>query len=100
MDRTIRIERAIETADEYGAVTPGWAEAFTVRAQLIEQSTTDYMQASGDEARRVAVFRTRWIDGLSNADRVVFEGLPYDVEAVKEIGRRRGLELRCRAAAQ
>lgn len=99
MDRTIRVERSAETSDEYGGVTPGWAEAVTVRAQLIEQSTSDYMQGAGEEARRMAVFRTRWIDGIQNADRVVFDGLPYDVEQIKEIGRRRGLELRCRAAA-
>lgn len=99
MDRTIRVERSVETSDEYGGVTAGWGEAITVRAQLIEQSTSDFMQGAGEEARRIAIFRARWISGLTNADRVVFEGLAYDVEQVKEIGRRRGVELRCRAAA-
>lgn len=99
LDRTITVQRLAETRDEYGGTSTGWTDVATVRAQLIEQATSDFMQGAGEEARRIAVFRCRWIAGLTNADRVMFEGLAYDVEQVKEIGRRRGVELRCRAAA-
>lgn len=44
------------------------------------------------------IFRIRWLDGITNADRIVYGGVNHNLKEVKEIGRRKGLELRCVAA--
>lgn len=98
LDRTISIQRLGEVQDEFGGVSEGWTTLATVRAQLLESSTSEWMEAGGEQAGRSVAFRIRWIAGLRNADRVLFEGAAFDVLEVKEIGRRRGLELRCKAA--
>lgn len=98
LDRVVIVQRASETQDQFGGKSAGWADLATVRAQLIQSATSEFMQAGGEQAERVLAFRIRWVSDLRNADRVVFEGAPYEVIEVKEIGRRRGLELRCRGA--
>lgn len=99
LDRSITVQRLGEVRDPFGGVSAGWSDLATVRAQVLQSATDEFMQAGGEQAARAVAFRIRWIDGLRNADRVVFEGLPFDVLEVKEIGRRRGLELRCRGAS-
>lgn len=98
LDRTITVQRGGEVQDEYGGVTSGWTDLATVRAQLLQSSTSEFMEAGGEQAERTVAFRIRWIAGLRNADRVQFEGVFFDVLEVKEIGRRRGLEIRCKGA--
>lgn len=99
MDRTITVQRSGKTRDAFGGAAIEWTDLATVRAQLLASSTAEFMEAGGEQAERVVAFRTRWMEDLRNADRVVFEGSPYDVLEIKEIGRRRGLELRCKGAA-
>lgn len=99
LDRTITVQRLGEVQDEFGGVSSGWTDLATLRAQLIESSTSEWMEAGGEQAGRSVALRCRWLDGIRNADRVIFEGQPFDVLEVKEIGRRRGLELRAKAAA-
>ena len=98
LDRTITVQRGGEVQDDYGGVSLGWTTVATVRAALLESSTSEFMQAGGEQAERTVAFRIRWLADLRNADRVLFEGAAFDVLQVKEIGRRRGLELRCKTA--
>lgn len=96
LDRTITIQHATTIGpDDYGTVTEGWADAGTFRAAIITQSTEEFLRASGEASEAVIVFRTRFLSGITNASRIVFEGRSYDVKETKEIGRREGLELRC-----
>jgi len=98
LDRTIRIDRySAGTPNEYGTVTPGWDALATLRAQVVQASTEEFM-ANGASDETVIVFRTRWLSGVTNADRVVYEGQPFNLKEVKEIGRRKGLELRAERA--
>jgi hypothetical protein len=45
------------------------------------------------------VFRVRYVAGVKLDDRLTYEGATFDVKELKEIGRRRGLEIRCVARA-
>lgn len=42
-------------------------------------------------------FRTRWFAGISETDKLVSDGVEYDVKGVLEIGRREGLEIAAEA---
>lgn len=96
LDRTIRIDRySAGTPDDFGTVTPGYAELATLRAQIVQASTEEFIQAYGASDETVIIFRTRWMDGVTLADRVYYEGGYFDVKEVREIGRRKGMDLRC-----
>jgi SPP1 family predicted phage head-tail adaptor len=97
LDRTIIIQRFTSTVDDYGGVTETWTDLATMRAQLVQASTDEYIRAYGASDETVIIFRTRWLDDITNADRVSFEGSFCNIKEVKLIGRRKGLELRCEA---
>ena len=69
-------------------------ENFPVRAELVETATEEIIMAHGADAPTATVFRLRYIEGVTVADRVIFEGVVHDLKGATEIGRRRGLELR------
>jgi head-tail adaptor len=81
LDRLIEIETAATYLDEYGTPTDTWACIASLRAELIQDAATEYL------------FRTRFIDGITTAERVAYGELQLHVKQVKEIGRRRGLEI-------
>ena len=94
LDRVIRLERATETIDANGAPQTAWDEIRTMRAEVVEADTQEAINAYGASGNVVVVFRVRYFDGLTLADRVIYAGQSYDIKQIKEIGRRRALELR------
>ncbi|MDW5313775.1 phage head closure protein [Rhizobium sp. PL01] len=98
LDKTISIERAGTVVDDYGTPTEGWATIATVRAQIIQQTTQEFLAAPGTNAETATVFRIRHRDGLQVADRITYAGRAFDLKEVKELGRREGLDLRCVAS--
>lgn len=95
MDRVIEIQRASESVNNLGQVVAVWNAIATMRAQKIEASTAEFMRAFGASTETAIVFRTRFLEGVTLADRVSYEGSAFNLVEVKEIGRRKGLELRC-----
>jgi len=95
LDRIIRIDRySAGVPDEYGNVQPIWDALATLRAQIIQASTEEFIRAYGASDETVIVFRTRWLAGVTNADRIHHDGGYFNIKEVKEVGRRKGLELR------
>lgn len=94
LDKLITLQRFTSTVDDFGTPVETWADLATLRAQVVQASTEEFIRA-GAEADTVIVFRARYLDGITTADRVAFAGATYDVKEMKEIGRRQGLEIRC-----
>ena len=96
LDRTITIRRFDDAAiDDYGVPTPNWADVATVRAQLVQQSTEEFIDNRGADDDAVMIFRTRYLDSVTTKDRVRFDSTDYDIREVKITGRNRYMELRC-----
>ena len=95
LDTTLTIERFTYEPGEYGEPIYTWTTLATPRAQVVDTSTEEFIRAYGASSETVAVFRVRFIDGLTLADRVIANGIIHDLKDIKPIGRRRGLELRC-----
>jgi SPP1 family predicted phage head-tail adaptor len=95
LDKVIVLERATTAVDDYGTPVEAWTEFATVRAQLIQSTTEEFMQTFGMATQTAVVFRIRYLDGITLADRVRHDGRIFDLKEVKELGRREGLELRC-----
>lgn len=93
LDRTIKIQGFTNTVNEYGTPVQAWTDKATLRAQIIQSSTEEFIRGGAvDEA--VVIFRTRWLGGVTTADRIEYEGVAFNLKETKEIGRRKGLELR------
>lgn len=97
LDRTIEFQRLTETVSEAGTVATDWASLATVRAELVSNALTEAGYAFGEADNAALVFRIRYRTDLSTSDRVTYQGRAYDLVGIVELGRRRGLELRCEA---
>lgn len=95
LDRSIKIQAFTSTVDDYGTPVEAWTDVAEVRAQIIEASTEEYQRAYGEGGNTSIIFRTRWRDGITTDQRVVYDGRNLNIRETKEIGRRKGLELRC-----
>ncbi len=97
LDKTITIQHFTSTVDDFGTPIETWANVATVRAQLIQSTTEEFMRSFGQSSETAAIFRIRYLDSIATTDRVSFSGQLYDIKEVKELGRREGLDLRCMA---
>lgn len=99
MDRVIEVQRDTRegsAVSPMGTPQPDWRHHKFLRAEVVAQSTGEFLAAGGERGDRVAVFRTHYVRDLTPADRVLFDGVAHDIHEIIEIGRRRGLEIRCR----
>jgi head-tail adaptor len=94
LDREITVQSSTTVIGDDGTPAVTWATVATLRAQRIEATTDEYIRSYGASTERIMVFRTRYIDGVTGADQIVFEGQPFVIKQIKEIGRRKALEFR------
>jgi head-tail adaptor len=100
LDREIAIDAwAAGEPNEYGTVTEGWTPFATVRAQLVQASTDEFLTGHGEADKRVVIFRIRWLEGVTTTHRVNHGSQNLNIREIKEIGRRKGMELRCEVIA-
>lgn len=96
LDREITIQRSEHVVDEYGTPISTWTDLATVRAEIVQASTEEFIRGWGASDETVIIFRTRWLAGVMLADRIKCAPEAYfNLKEIKEIGRRKGLELRC-----
>ena len=95
LDRTIKIQSVTNTVNEFGTPVETWTDLATVRAQIVQQSTDEFLATYGETDNFAVVFRIRWLSGVTTDHRVVYQGKNLNIRETKEIGRRNGLELRC-----
>jgi SPP1 family predicted phage head-tail adaptor len=95
LDRVIIIERATTALDLYGTPVAAWVPVATMRAQIINAATEEFIRGQGASSETSIVFRTRWLDDVTVANRITYEGNAFDIKETKELGRRRGLDIRC-----
>ncbi|TCP90947.1 SPP1 family predicted phage head-tail adaptor [Rhizobium sp. PP-CC-2G-626] len=98
LDKTITIERRGETVDDYGTVSEGWTNVASVRAQVIQSSTEEFLKSAGTTEQTAIIFRIRHRDGIQPEDRISYAGSTFDLKEVKVLGRASGMDLRCTSA--
>ncbi len=99
LNRVISIDRLTTTLNDNRSSVSAWANVDTVRAEIVQQSATEFLTGFGEAESSSIVFRIRYLPGITTADRVTYAGKAYDLKEVTEIGRRRGLELRAVATS-
>ncbi|MYZ46458.1 head-tail adaptor protein [Propylenella binzhouense] len=85
LDRLVIIERATVAIDGYGREASTWTTIATLRAEIVDGATAD-----DGESR--TTFRTRFAS-IVPTDRLIYAGEARNIVEVRELGRRRGLEI-------
>ena len=93
LDRRIVIQESTLTKDEYGQETTTWATFFTVWAKVEDRSGSEGYQADQLTATRNTVFTIRWIAGLTEKMRILYNYDYYDIQYIKSPDRKRTLEV-------
>jgi len=103
LDRRITLQRFTTTKNEFNEDVQTWADLATVWASKEDIRDSERWQASEVAAEVTTRFRIRWsntVKDIDPRDRVLFDGRIYAINAVKEIGRRVGLEITAAARAE
>ena len=101
-DRRVQFERYTATDDGFGVVETWAAHGSPVPAERRDVSDAERMRANEVQAHITSRFRVRssaFTRDLSPKDRLTCEGLVYDISGIKQLDRRRTLEITAAARA-
>lgn len=103
LNRRVTLERATITRDAFNAEVETWGTLATVAASYEPIRDGERFRAGETAAGLSARFVIRWsstVADLSPRDRLRFEGVPFEILAVKETGGRKvGIEITCAGRA-
>jgi SPP1 family predicted phage head-tail adaptor len=92
-DRRIKIERKVSGRDAMGGETISYVLRREMWASVIfTRGREAYLSSQVTEATDIE-FRVRYKPDIEVTDRVVFDGTPYDIQYLAEMGRRRKLRI-------
>lgn len=94
LDRVITVQSSEYIPDDYGNGEYVWTDLYVLRAQVIQSTTEEYLRAYGETEETAIIFRTRFAEGINTAHRILYDGHEHNIKEIKELGRRRGLEIR------
>jgi SPP1 family predicted phage head-tail adaptor len=99
LDRRITIQRQEVVGDDgFGNVITEWVDYAECWASFTQSGGREFFAQSSVQSERRVVFRCRWVDGVTPVYRVICDGVVYNIEEVRRIGRKIGLELHCTAS--
>lgn len=94
LDRRIIIERQTVTVDAAGDRASAWAPVSTLRAEVVNLLTDETARDPGASTDSIIMFRVRFREDVTTSDRIVLDGRHHNICEVREIGRRRALEIK------
>ena len=97
LDRIIQLREKRVTKNEFQEPVETWFTQVTLPAS--KKSVRGDERFSGDQtvASMDTIFSIRYMPGITSQNRIVCEGIEYDIVAPVELGRREGLELYCKS---
>jgi len=98
LHHAIELQRLTETLNPARQAVQTWTTYATGKAELRQAAVSEFLTTYGEGVSNNAVFVIRWLPGVSVADRIVHAGKVWNIVALAEIGRRKGLELRAVSA--
>lgn len=95
LDRYLEVERVTETKDADNSTVSTWSHHLYLWGERRGLSMSERLQAGQVNANISARYFTRYIEDLTEEDRIVDtkESKTYQILGIREIGRRAGLEI-------
>lgn len=103
LDRRITIRRATTARDQANQPRKQWADLTTVWANAKPVMDSERLRAGetlAQKSYRFTIYYSSTVADVDPRDQIVFDGRTYDVQGVKTIGRREGLEITATARAE
>lgn len=94
LQHRVELQRMTETLGAGRSVVKTWTTYATGKAELRQSGLSEFLTSYGEGTSDTAVFLLRFIPGVTVSDRILHGGKVWNIVAIAEIGRRRGLELR------
>jgi SPP1 family predicted phage head-tail adaptor len=99
LDRRVELQhRNLAARNTQGEQVESFTTFATVWAKKTDLRGREYFAAQEMQAEASAKFEMRWRDDLLATDRILFNGVAYNVRNIAELGRREGLEVTVSAA--
>ena len=97
LDRIVELQERRVTRDDFGSEVVSWSEIDKVWANVKQTGTSEDFENDANRAvaLRNATIRIRWRGDVQETSRVVYDGFPWDIKGIAELGYRRELELIC-----
>lgn len=102
-DRRVVLKRATSSMNGFNEPELTWNTLATVWASVVPVSDAERMRAGETLAAKQSRFTIRYsstVADLDPKDRLTFDGRDYDLNGVKELGRREYLEITATARAE
>lgn len=96
LDRRIVIYRNFPTQSSSGAPVDSWQAAANVAASVKWDRGSERFVTQQIVGKSAVTFTIRYssnVSGITVADRINFDGRDYDIRDVRELGRRKGIEI-------
>jgi SPP1 family predicted phage head-tail adaptor len=96
LDRRITIQGQSIAHSDSGQEEITWSDVATVWAEKREDRGDERFATRQIVGHGVTVFRIRWsaaVAAVTSEHRIVFDGRAFNITAVREIGRREGIEI-------
>jgi len=103
LDRRIVIQRASTSTDAFNEPVETFADLATVWASAKPVRDSERLangQTLADISYRFVIRYSSTVADVNPKDRITFDDRTFDINAVKEIGRREGLEITATARAE
>lgn len=103
LDRRIVLKRRKSGSNGFGEPVDEWAVLSTVWANVAPVSDGERWRAGETLASKLCRFTIRWaarVSVLDPRDQIDYDGRTWDIQGVKEMGRREFLEITAAARAE
>lgn len=94
----IELQRSVETLSPSRKAQQVWTTYASGKAEMRQAGISEFLTTYGEGVSNNAIFLIRWLPGVEVSHRILHGGKTWNIVAIAEIGRRRGLELRAVAA--
>jgi SPP1 family predicted phage head-tail adaptor len=94
MDRKITIQRkSSSTVDAAGSPVESWSTHWRTWAKFVPMSGSESLRIERQVGSEIARFFVRFYDDITIKDRISFDGKLWDIQNIRELGRRESLEI-------
>lgn len=103
LDRRITLRRATSSTNAFNEPVYVWADLATVAAKVEPVSDGEQWRAGETLASKLTRFTIRYsttVASVDPRDRIQYAGREYDIQGIKEVGRRQFLEITAAARAE
>lgn len=97
LDRRISIQEKADSKDTDGFPLDTWTNLHTAVPAKRDYSNGGVKEDDGEKVpQQDAKYTIRYVSNITTSNRLIDDGLIYEIENVQELGRRQGLLLHCK----